>query len=44
MLVDRGFTTLEAFEGAEAHDLVNVGFDEAEAAKIIEAVRQHQAQ
>ena len=44
MIVGKGFSTLEAFEGVEAHDLVDMGIEEAEAAKIIEAVRQYQAQ
>lgn len=44
IIVGKGFSTLEAFEGVEAHDLVEMGIEEAEAAKIIEAVRQYQAQ
>lgn len=44
IIVGKGFSTLEAFEGVEAHDLVEMGIEEAEAAKIIEAVRHYQAQ
>ncbi len=39
-----GFSSVEVFDGAEPHELVEMGFDQAEAEKIINAVKEYQAQ
>ena len=44
ILARSGFSSAEVFEGAEPHELVEIGFDQAEAEKIINAVKEYQAQ
>ena len=44
ILARSGFSSVEVFDGAEPHELVEMGFDQAEAEKIINAVKEYQAQ
>jgi hypothetical protein len=40
-LVPMGLVSLEAFEGVEVEDLVDGGFTEEEAGRILDKVREH---
>ena len=44
ILARSGFSSVEVFDGAEPHELAEIGFDQAEAEKIINAVKEYQAQ
>ena len=44
ILARSGFSSVEVFDGAEPHELVEIGFDQAEAERIINAVKEYQAQ
>ncbi len=44
ILARSGFSSVEVFDGAEPHELAEIGFDQAEAERIINAVKEYQAQ
>lgn len=44
VLARSGFSSVEVFDGTEPHELVEIGFDQAEAERIINAVKEYQAQ